>query len=251
MTDMIQDDNYNPLANEPMMSQQNQFSALGNWGDLAGILGNKLSGCNLFQGMSSGLSQAFGGIAGGMAEKAGGFLAGGTGQALLKGLGTTGPGLAFMAGSKLLGAFGGAKKAQAESKRIGAKVTEINKARQEASELRDEQDVIAKDEHLSGVKKSGDASGVAKSKVLSGEEVAYEGSGFSESGEIDYKSEVATQQIDKSSLENKEGLDKVLGQTLASNEEAYTKFSQQADATIAGLRKARESLKTKWYQNLA
>lgn len=217
----------------------------GNWSQMGNILSGKLGSSTLLQGIGSKLMGT------GMGKAVGGFLSGGTGQALMKGLGATGPaGLALMAGSKLLSAFGGAKKAKAESKRITGKMDEIVDAQGQAGDILEESDKMAKGEHLTAFKTAGRGASRGKSTVDLSSEQAYVQSGFEESGQVDYASEVSTKQIDEDFDTKKESLDKVLGQTLAANQEQFDSFNRQAEETLAGLRAAKGKLKTKWYQNL-
>ena len=226
------------------------FSQIGGeqWGDLG----------SMFQGSSLGsmfgkLGSSIGGklAQSGVGKWVGGKLASGAGQALMKGLGASNPaGLALMAGSKLISAFGGAKKAKAESRRIGGKIDEINEAIVDAGEIHEKQETMAKDEHLTSVKTTGRGAARGKEGLEITSDQAYEGSGFQESGQIDYSAEVATKQINEDFTSKKESLDKVLGQTLAQNQEQYDACKRQADETIASLESARGKLKTKWYQNL-
>lgn len=219
----------------------------GKWGDLGNILGGSKLG-----GMFGKLAGGIGGklAKSGIGQAVGGFLGGGTGQALMKGLGTNPFGLALMAGSKLLSAFGGAKKAKSESKRITGKIGEVGEAMDEAEEYKDEQAGVYKGEHLTGVKTSGRQAGRGKEQVDVSSEQAYQGAGFQESGQIDYAAEVSTKQIDEDFGTKKESLDKILGQSLAENQTQFNQFQDQANETIAGLEAARGKLKTKWYQNL-
>ena len=230
---------YGPGAGSPGMGWgASLFSQIGGqqWGDMG----------NAFQ--KSSLGSMFGKLGGSLGGKlaqsgigkwVGGKLASGAGQALMKGLGASNPaGLALMAGSKLLGAFGGAKKARKEKARLGEKIDEVQDALSDAGEIRDKNEDLAKDDHLTNVKVTGRGAARGKESVDITSEQAYEGSGFQESGQIDYSAEVATKQINEDFTSKKESLDKVLGQTLATNQEQFDTFKRQADETIASLESA-------------
>jgi len=244
---------FNPLAGmqdqmKSLQGQLGQYGKMMDFGkqfgsvqDMAGSLSKFTSGG--FSGMAQGL--------GGLGKGAMSFAKGGLG-AIGKAAMANPVGAALAVGTKIFQVAGKTKAAKAADKAFAGQQKEYKGAIDDARDLKDTQiDIVEEGRDIGlirqGEKLSDQATAINEKEISSYEQTG----GLVNLGDIDFSIHTAEENLQELAGVIEQDTTSQYQKGVAQADAQFESFQDEANRAIAELQKKRNSLKTKWYQNVA